>query len=309
MALPSNNMNLNLYRIFYTVAKTKSFSESSKTLHISQPAISKHIQNLEYELKTQLFYRTNRGIELTPEATNLLIYVEKAYNYLMLGERELEESKELTKGRISIGVPTFLNKIYLNKYIKNFMKEHPNITIEITNSNEKRLLELFSQHAIDLIITTNKLKSNRNNKEYKSIEIRREEYCFAYSKRLPYENINTLEDIITKPLILPSISTKERQSLDNYLNNKDIVINPILELDQDDLILTYTKDDLGIGYLPRSIVINNPELQEIILEEELPTEVVNIIYNENTLTNASRAFITILTEKNMLTAPETDEEL
>ncbi len=308
MALPSNNMNLNLYRIFYIVAKTKSFSESSKTLHISQPAISKHIQNLEYELNTQLFYRTNRGIELTPEANNLLVYVEKAYNYLMLGERELEESKELTKGRISIGVPTFLNKLYLNIYIKDFMKEHPNITIEITNSNEKRLLELFSQHAIDLIITTNNLKPNRINKDFKSIEIRREEYCFAYSKRLPYENINTLEETLTKPLILPSNSTKERQSLDNYISSKDLVLNPIMELDQDELILTYTKDDLGIGYLPRSIVVNNPELAEINLEEELPTENINLIYDESTLTNASKAFITVLTEKTMLTE-ETNEKL
>ena len=72
MALPCNNMNLNLYRVFYTVAKTKSFSESSRTLHISQPAISKHIQNLEYELNTLLFYRTNRGIELTDEQVESL---------------------------------------------------------------------------------------------------------------------------------------------------------------------------------------------------------------------------------------------
>ena len=119
MALPSNNINLNLYRIFYTVAKTKSFSESSRTLHISQPAISKHIQNLEYELDTLLFYRTNRGIELTPEAVNLLAYVEKAYNYLILGERELEESKELTKGKISIGVPTIIGSYYINAYLNN----------------------------------------------------------------------------------------------------------------------------------------------------------------------------------------------
>ena len=95
MSLPCNNVNLNLYRVFYTVAKTKSFSESSRVLHISQPAISKHIQNLEYELNTLLFYRNNRGIELTQEAKELLNFVEKAYNFLMLGEKSLQESKEL----------------------------------------------------------------------------------------------------------------------------------------------------------------------------------------------------------------------
>ena len=116
MSLPCENLNLNLYRVFYIVAKTKSFSESSKVLHISQPAISKHIQNLEYELNTLLFYRTNRGIELTPEARNLVTYVEKAYNYLSLGEQELQQSKDLSKGKISIGLPEFSSVNYLNKY-------------------------------------------------------------------------------------------------------------------------------------------------------------------------------------------------
>ena len=117
MALPCNNLNLNLYRVFYTVAKTKSFSESSRLLHISQPAISKHIQNLEYELNTLLFYRTNRGIEPTAEAKNLLTYVERAYNFLMLGEKQLVESKELMKGKISIGVTSCVSNYSINKRI------------------------------------------------------------------------------------------------------------------------------------------------------------------------------------------------
>ncbi len=158
MALPCNNMNLNLYRVFYTVAKTKSFSESSRTLHISQPAISKHIQNLEYELNTLLFYRTNRGIELTPEAASLLVYVEKAYSYLMLGERELQEGKELTKGIVSIGTPAYLSIYFLNDYIKTFMKDHPNIVINIKDHDEIILLELLQQHNLDLLILPGEFK-------------------------------------------------------------------------------------------------------------------------------------------------------
>ena len=150
MALPCNNLNLNLYRVFYTVAKTKSFSESSRVLHISQPAISKHIQNLEYELNTLLFYRTNRGIELTPEAKSLLVYVEKASNFLMLGEKQLQESKELMKGKISIGVPTFISIYFLNDYVKKFMGEHPNIVIKMTNNENEKLFELMHQHTLRL---------------------------------------------------------------------------------------------------------------------------------------------------------------
>jgi len=303
MALPCNNINLNLYRIFYMVAKTKSFSESSKILHISQPAISKHIQNLEYELDTLLFYRTNRGIELTPEAVNLLTYVEKAYNFLMLGERELEESKELTKGKISIGVPSIIGSYYINTYLKNFLKDHPNINVEMVNSTERRLMELFNQHTIDLLILPNSIRAN---KEYKTVELKKEEYCFAYSKTLPYNTITSLEEIMTKPLILPSTNTKARKELDNILNEQNLNPNPMMELDQTELILTYTKEELGIGYLPKSIVLANPDLDIISIDTELPTTSITLVYDENGLTTTAKTFITILTSSAVL--PENKEQ-
>jgi len=303
MALPCNNINLNLYRIFYMVAKTKSFSESSKILHISQPAISKHIQNLEYELDTLLFYRTNRGIELTPEAVNLLTYVEKAYNFLMLGERELEESKELTKGKISIGVPSIIGSYYINTYLKNFLKDHPNINVEMVNSTERRLMELFNQHTIDILILPNSIRAN---KEYKTVELKKEEYCFAYSKTLPYNTITSLEEIMTKPLILPSTNTKARKELDNILNEQNLNPNPMMELDQTELILTYTKEELGIGYLPKSIVLANPDLDIISIDTELPTTSITLVYDENGLTTTAKTFITILTSSAVL--PENKEQ-
>ena len=306
MALPCKNINLNLYRIFYIVAKTKSFSESSRTLHISQPAISKHIQNLEYELDTLLFYRTNRGIELTPEAVSLLSYIEKAFNYIMLGERELEESKELTKGKITIGVPTIIGSYYINSYLKIFLKEHPNINVEMINNNERRLMELFNQHTIDLLILPSSIRAN---KEYKTVEIKKEEYCFAYSKTLPYNTITTLEEIVTKPLILPTSTTKARKELDNILTDLNLTPNPIMELDQTELILTYTKEELGIGYLPKSVAQNNPNLDIINLETELPTTSITLLYEENGLTTVAKSFITTLTNSTILPANPATENL
>jgi len=306
MALPFNNINLNLYRIFYTVAKTKSFSESSRTLHISQPAISKHIQNLEYELDTLLFYRTNRGIELTPEAVNLLAYIEKAFNYIILGERELEESKELTKGKITIGVPTVIGSYYINTYLKNFLKEHPNITVEMINSTERRLMELINQHTIDLIVLPSSIRAN---KELKTMEIKKEEYCFAYSKTLPYNTITTIEEVVTKPLILPTVTTKSRKDLDAILNDLNLNPNPIMELDQTELILSYTKEELGIGYLPKSVVLANPDLEVINLDVELPTTSITLVYDESSLTTASKTFITMFTTTTDLVEKPIEENL
>lgn len=295
MPLPCKNMNLNLYRVFYTVAKTKSFSESSRTLHISQPAISKHIQNLEYELNTLLFYRTNRGIELTPEATALLVYVEKAYNYLMLGERELQEGKELTKGKVSIGVPPYISIYYLNDYIKKFMQKFPNIVLNISNHDEILLFELLSQHNLDLLIIPGEFKSN---KELTAVELAKNPYCFAYNKnKMNIDNIKNIEEVFNFPTLLPSKNSKTRNNLEKILSSKNIISTPILELENSEVMLNYIKEGLGIGYIQKKLVLESPDIEVIELETQLPEEIITLIYNEETLTNSSREFINLITEQ------------
>lgn len=291
MALPCNNLNLNLYRVFYTVAKTKSFSESSRVLHISQPAISKHIQNLEYELNTLLFYRTNRGIELTPEAKALLVYVEKAYNYLMLGERELQEGKELTKGTISIGVPSYISSYYIKNQIKQFMSTHPNILIKMNTHEENTLLESFDQHSLDLLILSGEIK---NHKDLKIVDIISDEYCFAIKNDEETEEINSISDLSNKNILLPTKDTKQRKKLDEYLNTNGLILEPFMELETNEMIINYTKEGLGIGYLPRNVAASIPELNILDLRENLPEEKIKLIYNDGTLTNSSKQLINFL---------------
>ena len=295
MALPCNNMNLNLYRVFYTVAKTKSFSESSRVLHISQPAISKHIQNLEYELNTLLFYRTNRGIELTPEASALLVYVEKAYNYLMLGERELQEGKELTKGKVSIGIQPYINNYYFVNQIKQFMQEHPNITINLSNHDEVLLFELLQQHNLDLLIIPGEYPDN---KELKTEELLKVEYCFAYQKDSFVLSKTTLEDLISKPLLLPAKTSKSRINLEKILSTKSLIATPVMELETTEMMLKYIKEGLGIGYIQRKIA-EQENLEIVSLEDSLPTETITLIYNDGTLTSSSKEFIKKLLDKEL----------
>lgn len=294
MALPCTNLNLNLYRVFYTVAKTKSFSESSRTLHISQPAISKHIQNLEYELKTLLFYRTNRGIELTKEAKDLLVYVEKAYNYLMLGERELQANQELNKGKITISSSAYISIYYLDKYLKKYIAIHPDTSIKILNNHHLNSQELLSQHNIDFLFSPLEIKDS---KEYKSILIEQDEFCFAYNKKYDLKEITTLEELSKYPLLLPSSNTISRQNLNQILTTKNLNITPIVELEDNQILLDYIKEGIGIGYIEKSMIKDNPDLEIVPLEEELPKENIYLTYNETSLSPSGREFINMINTK------------
>ena len=96
------NFDLNLYKVFLTVAETKNISKAAELLYISQPAISYDIKMLENALGGKLFYRTSKGVELTPEAEKLYNAVNNSFNVLSIGERIFTEDRNLENGELFI---------------------------------------------------------------------------------------------------------------------------------------------------------------------------------------------------------------
>ena len=96
-------INLELYRIFYVVAKEKNITKASKILNISQPAVTKHIKNLEYELGEELFIRTKKGVILNEYGRKIFLNVKNALNLIEDAENTLEDAKNKHRVTIRIG--------------------------------------------------------------------------------------------------------------------------------------------------------------------------------------------------------------
>ena len=97
------DINYELYKVFYHVAATLSFSEASKQLFISQSAVSQSIKVLEKKLNQTLFIRSTKKVQLTPEGEILLKHVEPAINLIQKGENQLLEANTLNGGQLRIG--------------------------------------------------------------------------------------------------------------------------------------------------------------------------------------------------------------
>ena len=102
----NNDINLNLYKTFYDVARYGSFSKAAEFTFSTQPSISKQIKNLETQLDTKLFHRKPNGVELTEKGKELLFYIEKAYGNILTAERIMLETDNLNRGKLSIGMPS-----------------------------------------------------------------------------------------------------------------------------------------------------------------------------------------------------------
>ena len=119
------DFDMNLYKVFYIVAKNNSFSKAAEELFVTQPSVSYSIKQLEDRLNIKLFKRNHKGIKITPEGKEVYKYVKKSYNDIIVGERNLKENESLNKGKISLICRGFTIKmITFAKNIVNFIPHH-----------------------------------------------------------------------------------------------------------------------------------------------------------------------------------------
>lgn len=224
--------NLNNYVIFYTVVKAGNISKAANQLYISQPAISKSISKLEAELGTALFARSSKGVTLTEEGQVLYEYVERAFDSLNMGEENLKNYKELGIGHIRIGVSTSLCKHILLDYLKDFIKENPNIKFSIDCHSTLNTIKLLKNDDIDigLICNTELPKGIVYSpvKEIHDVFVASPEYLDNFYER----NGNALDDVIMDELsphikgnIIPLLGASKRAgkntSSDSLYNDSD----------------------------------------------------------------------------------------
>ena len=224
--------NLNNYVIFYTVAKAGNISKAANQLYISQPSISKSISKLEAELGTALFARSSKGVTLTEEGQVLYEYVERAFDSLNMGEENLKNYKELGIGHIRIGVSTSLCKHILLDYLKDFIKENPNIKFSIDCHSTLNTIKLLKNDDIDigLICNTELPKGIVYSpvKEIHDVFVASPEYLDNFYER----NGNALDDVIMDELsphikgnIIPLLGASKRAgkntSSDSLYNDSD----------------------------------------------------------------------------------------
>ena len=299
-----SNINLNLYKTFYDVAKCGSISKAAKETFSSQPAISKSIKKLEEELGTQLFYRNLNGVELTEKGKELLYFVEKSYNNLIIAERNMLETENLQRGKLSIGMPSNIGSFFLFDKIIEFHKKYPNIEVTIITGSTSKLISLLDSHQVDFVIDTSPIIIGTAN-GLKIKKLKEAQYCFIAKKDtdlLETKKIKNLKDLTKYPLILPIPNTANRKDLDEVLTKNNVNIENIINIHTSEMIIAGVKKDLGIGYVIQNLVeqeVKNGELEILNIAENLPIVEINIIYNKNFLTTAPRRFIEQYIEYNL----------
>ncbi len=287
------NIDLELYRIFYIVAKHKHMTRASEELHISQPAISQSIKKLEEQLDGTLFIRSNKGMELTNEGKMFYDYVKGALELINNAENEFTSFKDLSKGEIKIGASTTLTKIILMGALKKFHKDYPNIEINITNDLTSNLLIDLNKGKLDFVIFNEGDIKETNIKVNQIAELKQ---GFLYNPDFFNDNIKKVDELNNYPLIMQKKESNSRKFIDEQMLKQNILLKPKTEVVSQDLVIEFTEAGFGIGFGIIELAKKNyPNLKEISINEKIPKTKIFIAENKSiNLPFASKKFIEYL---------------
>ena len=290
------DINYELYKVFYHVAATLSFSEASKQLFISQSAVSQSIKVLEKKLNQTLFIRSTKKVQLTPEGEILLKHVEPAINLIQKGENQLLEANTLNGGQLRIGASDTICRYYLIPYLNRFHKAYPNVHIKVTNQTSIECAHLLENGQVDFIITNypNSGLSNSQNvrviNEFHDVFVANQEYF-----PLKGETVS-LQKLQTYPILMLDRNSTTSEFLHHMFQREQLDLVPEIELSSNDLLIDLARIGLGIAFVPDfCIPENDKDLFIVKLTEKMPARQMIVAYNESLpVSQASKQFMDMM---------------
>lgn len=290
------DINYELYKVFYHVASTLSFSEASKQLFISQSAVSQSIKVLEKKLNQTLFIRSTKRVQLTPEGEILQKHIEPAMNLIKKGENQLLEANTLNGGQLRIGASDTICRYFLVPFLNEFHKMYPNIHIKVTNRTSIECARLLDNGQVDFIITNypNSGLSNTQNiqviHDFSDVFVANETY-FPLKDRMI-----TLKELQSYPILMLDRKSTTSEFLHSMFQKHQLDLVPEIELSSNDLLIDLAKIGLGIAFVPDFCIPQQEENFFILnLEETLPKRQLVVVHNETLpISQAARQFIELL---------------
>ena len=285
---------LDYYRIFYETARCRSFSIAAQRLYISQSAISQCIRQLENDLNTKLFVRTRKGVSLTSEGQLLFLKAESAITSIEQGEKLLDTLRHLEAGEHRIAAGDTITTHFLLKYLEEYHATYPNIRIEMANSYSSQMLNLVKEGKADLAFVNMPMEDDELIFE-SCLEINDVFVCGPdFKKKASYR----WEEVAELPLILIEKNASSRHFLEKNFNERNISLNPQIEVAVHDLLIRFASIHLGVSCVVEQFSKEELErgiIQKIILDPPLPKRSIGCAYLKNApLSHAAKAFLNMI---------------
>jgi LysR family carnitine catabolism transcriptional activator len=238
-------------RTFVAVAQHKSFRKASEQLHLSQPALSLHIRDLEDMLQVPLFHRTTRSVTLTVEGERFLIRAHRALDELESAIAELQDEALRLRGRIVISCLPTLAYNLLPKAISSFAVKHPHVDIQVFDEINTLMLKRVLNREADFGIGPRP----KRDEDVDFTPLLKDPFVAVVVKKHPLASRATirLKELARLPILTLAPGTNIRNHLDFVFDDQGLKLKPAYEASHRATLCGLAQAGLGVAILPMMV--------------------------------------------------------
>ena len=255
-------MELTQIHSYILVATLTSFSKAAELLHLTQPALTRQIKNLEDELGQLLIERRGRSLALTPAGEVFLEYAKQIIN-LADTARETVHHFTSIRGRLTIGAGTTNTIFRLPDILKNYRQTYPQVEIRIRNGDSNLISRLVYENAVDLgLVTTVNPTLNLETKMLFPDRI-----LLVAPPGFSRQQL-TMEELTAESFILFRSGSGFRRFLDEQFYEYQFIPKVTMELESIEAIIRLVASGLGWAFLPEIAIateLANHELCQVMI--------------------------------------------
>lgn len=261
-------------KVFHAVAKLLSFTKAAEALHMTQPAVTFQVRQLEEYFNTRLFDRTHNKVNLTPAGKNVYEFAERIFDLYDEMENSVRELTGEISGALTIGASTTIAEYMLPTLLGQFKAKYPDINIRLKVSNSEGIVSMVEHNVIDLGV----VEASVSNKNLIVEKCHDDQLVVAAPPGHELGKLNAPikpENLKAYPFICREEGSGTREVIMEYLKDNSInetEMNFCLELGSPESLKGAVEAGMGVSILSRSTIdkeLKLGTLQQIELDPPL----------------------------------------
>jgi DNA-binding transcriptional LysR family regulator len=261
-------------QVFHTVARLLSFTKAAETLHMTQPAVTFQVRQLEEYFNTRLFDRTHNRISLTEAGARVYEYSDKIFELYGEMENAVREMTGEISGSLTIGASTTIAEYMLPALLGDFRAKYPDVSIHLKVSNTDGIVSMVENNTIDLGV----VEAPVSNKNLVVDECRRDHLVAIVPPGHPVAGHQTikLEELLEYPFICREEGSGTREVIAEYMNSSpdcQTCMNVAMELGSPEAVKGAVEAGMGISVVSNATIQKELRLATLVaIELDPPLE-------------------------------------
>jgi len=251
-------------QVFYTVAKLLSFTKAAETLHMTQPAVTFQVRQLEEHFNTRLFDRTHNRVTLTEAGRKSYEYAEDIFELYAEMENSIKELTGDVSGVLTLGASTTIAEYMLPSLLSGFTKQHPDINLRLKVSNTEGIVSMVENSMIDLGIVEGPV-TNKN----LLVETCRNDHLVLIvpnDHELAGKTSITMDELLPYPFISREEGSGTREVIMDYVNTMGLDKNNLnlsMELGSPESIKGAVEAGMGVSIVSNVTIAKELRLKSL----------------------------------------------